>query len=154
MYVQRSLGTRWMWAMLPSLNVWRILLMLCDCSVSAHDATLAETSGTTFHICDTVWDQEANNYCTHVWWPFMLEWSSGSCMLIVYILEQRKRCTHKLLHEIWFLTCQTNPKKPIFLISCMEQNSNLPLVWYTTTIYQLLIAYFQALYCNSFFKKI
>jgi hypothetical protein len=39
--------------------------MLCDCSVSVHDATLAETR-TKFHICDTVWDQEANNYCTHV----------------------------------------------------------------------------------------
>lgn len=37
--------------------------------------------------------------------------------------------------------------------SCMEQNSNLPLVWYTTTIYEFLIVYFQALYCNGFFKK-
>ncbi len=34
---------------------------------------------------------------------------SGSCTLIVYILQQRKRCTHKLLHESWFLTCKTNP---------------------------------------------
>jgi hypothetical protein len=54
--------------------------------------------------------------------------------------------------RVGFLPAKLTQKKPIFMFSSMEQNSNLPLVGYTT-IYQLLIAYFQALYCNSFLKK-
>jgi hypothetical protein len=73
----------------------------------------------------------------------------------LYTYWNKERDVHtNCSHESWFLTCKTNPKKPIFMFSCMEPNSNLPLVGCTTTIYQLLIAYFQALHCNSFVRNI
>jgi hypothetical protein len=72
--------------------------------------------------CHTCWNKRNN--ISHMWYCVrprsqQLLYTSvmtihvwvviGSCTLIVYILQQRKRCTHKLLHESWFLTCKTNP---------------------------------------------